>query len=114
MSFFDFVELSFKLELTSRTMGDENQIVDTINEIFRVENELYKLTHLVRIEEKRGHHTFVRTSAYPKIIHVEDEARYSEAIAPELSALSAPHSKLQMRNFKMLWKNIAKVTTEIA
>ena len=142
--FFDFIELSFKLELTPQAMGDENQVIDAINEIFRsddiserlrnrilllyrdvisgqwsragdytfefwsqmhnslehlygrpqlydVENEPYKLTQLVRIEEKKGHYTHIRTSAYPKIIRVEDEAVYSEAIAPALSALSAPH-----------------------
>lgn len=89
--FFDFLELSFKLEITSRVMGDEANTVDAINEIFHIENEPYKITQIVRIEEKKGHYTYVRTSAYPKIIHVEDDAIYSEAIAPALFALSAPH-----------------------
>lgn len=98
--FFDFIELSFKLKLTPQIMGNEEQIVDAINEIFSIENEPYKLTQIVRIEEKEGDCTYIRTSEYPKIIRVEDEIIYSEAIAPALSVLNAPHFEQANAEFR--------------
>ena len=98
--FFDFIELSFKLELTSRVMGDEAHVVDAINEVFRVENAPYQLTQIVRIEEKKGSFTTVRTSAYPQVIRAEDQAIYSEAVAPALSALGAPHFESANAEFR--------------
>src|SRR5688572_18845472 len=39
--FFDFIETSFKLEITWRILSDENDVVDSLNEIFRMEAAPY-------------------------------------------------------------------------
>ena len=97
--FFDFIELSFKLDITWRVMSDENEVVDAVNEIFRVENVPYQLTRIVKVEEKttvspftHSHQgTAIRTVAYPRIVRVEEELAHREAVEPALSVLSAPH-----------------------
>ena len=76
-NFFDFIELSFKLEVTRQIMPDENDVVDAINEIFQIENSPYKLTQMTKIERDMGHYrTFLGVDEYPKIIRVEDEVIY--------------------------------------
>ena len=35
--FFDFIELSFKVEIAWRVMSEENQVVEALNEIFRID-----------------------------------------------------------------------------
>lgn len=107
--FFDFIELSFKLESTWRVMSDENQLVDAINEIFKVENAPYQLTQIVKVNEpdtssfpggfpRTG--TVIRTVAYPKVVRAEEEVTYTEAVAPALSVLSAPHFEAANLEFR--------------
>ncbi len=94
--FFDFIELSFKLDIAWRAIQDKKQFVDAVNEIFRIEHTRYQLTPYV--EELEESHPGVpgraiKIIAYPKIICAEDEIVHREAVLPALSALSAPHFK---------------------
>ena len=104
--FFDFIELSFKLELTLEVMDDENQVVDALNTIFRDSNAPYQLTPIVKVEEKAGVSRFnrpvttIRTVAYPRIIRAEEELTYQEAVKPALSVLGAPHFEAANQEFR--------------
>ena len=102
--FFDFVESSFKLDITLDVMGDENQVVDALNTIFRASDAPYQLTPIVKVEEKiadsRFSHSLIHTVAYPKIIRAEEELTYQEAVKPALSVLSAPHFEAANREFR--------------
>lgn len=100
-NFFDFVELSFKVEIAHQIMRDENDMVDGINEIFRIENSPYKLTHMVvNKEESEYGQVFLVVAEYPKIIRIEDELTYKKAIKPALSVLSARHFQVANAEFR--------------
>ena len=95
--FFDFIELSFKLDCTWRAIEDEDQLVEAINKILGIENAPYRLTNFSRIVEpmvnRRGPPPWdrVRIIAYPKVIRTDDEAIHREAIEPALSILNVPN-----------------------
>ncbi len=95
--FFDFIELSFKLDCAWRAIGDEDQFVEAINKVFEVENAPYRLTPISKTVDaevnRRGPPPWgtVRVLAYPKVIRTDDEVIHREAIEPTLSVLSAPH-----------------------
>ncbi|MCY3748805.1 MAG: hypothetical protein OXG64_05865 [Chloroflexi bacterium] len=92
--FFDFLELSFKLEVSWRILS--NDTVDAINELLKIDDAPYRITRIVEISEEvegpygRTHHT-LRVTSHPKVIRVDEEMTYREAVQPALSALSAPH-----------------------
>ena len=110
--FFDFLELSFKLDITWRVMHEENQVVDTVNELFRMESAPYQLTRIVKVHEQDttdfpgfpGGHvrnaTVIRTVAYPKVIRAEDDVTHREGVEPALSVLSAPHFEAANLEFR--------------
>ena len=101
--FFDFIELSFKLDISWRMMDDRKQIVEAINEIFSVENAPYQLTPQVEIQESDPRYpsaSTIRIVSYPKIIRSEDEIVHSEAVAPALFVLSAPHFEAANEEFR--------------
>lgn len=87
-------------------MSEENQVVDALNELFRVENAPYQLTPCVKVEEldrnaRFGHGAnVIRTVAYPKVVRAEDEVTHREAIDPALSVLSAPHFEVPNLEFR--------------
>src|SRR6201999_2814554 len=89
--FFDFLELSFRVQSMWRIIHDKNELVDAFNEILRVEGAPYQLTREVTREEqatgrfRQG--TTIRTVAWPRVIRVEDEMTHAEAVAPALSVL---------------------------
>lgn len=99
-NFFDFIELSFKVEIARQIMHDENDMVDSINEIFRIEDSPYKLTHMVVNEEKSEYGNFLVVAEYPKIIRVEDGVIYKKAIKPALSVLRARHFQVANAEFR--------------
>ena len=92
-----------------RVLNDENELVDAINKIFRVESAPHQLTRIVKVEEPNpvkagpygGGRTLIRTVAYPKVVRVDDEATHSEAVAPALSVLSAPHFEAANLEFRV-------------
>jgi hypothetical protein len=102
--FFDFLELSFRVECMWRILHERNDLVDAINEIFRVDNAPYQLTRVVTREEpssgRFGQGTTIQTVAWPRVVRVEDEVTYSEAVAPALSVLSAPHFEVANLEFR--------------
>ena len=102
--FFDFLELTFKTECLRRVIDDRNELVDAINEIFRVEDAPYQLTPMVMEEEESegmyGRETYITTVALPKVVRAEDEVTHSEAVAPALSVLAAPHFKTANLEFR--------------
>lgn len=109
--FFDFIELSFKLDSTFRIMPNEPDVVDAINEIFRIEDAPYQLTQIVKVEEKVSHDdvgiypfsrqgvTTIRTVAFPQVVRADEELTHSEAVAPALSVLNAPHFEVANNEF---------------
>ncbi|MCY3941332.1 MAG: hypothetical protein OXG29_09680 [Gammaproteobacteria bacterium] len=96
--FFDFLELTFKADGTRFVMRDENEVVDTVNELFRVERAPYQLTQMVRVHEQDRDGagmipgaTYIRTVAYPRVIRVDETITHAEAVEPALDVLGAPH-----------------------
>ena len=101
--FFDFIELSFKLDISWRAIHDKKQFVEAINEIFRIEHMPYQLTPYVEtLEEHRSGvpGRAIQIISYPKIICAEDDIVHHEAVVPALSALSAPHFKAANAEFR--------------
>ena len=100
--FFDFIELSFKLNIPWRIMYDENEVVDAINEIFRIENAPYQLTRIVKVELPPSSNYGVRTETveFPKVIKAEEEVVHQEAVLPALAALSDPRFRVANREFR--------------
>ena len=104
--FFDFIELSFRLDVAWRVLGDSKEIVEAINEILSFENAPFQLTPQVEIREDNSHlpegvrSAVRRIASYPKIIRVEDEVLHSEAVVPALSVLSAPYFKAANEEFR--------------
>jgi len=90
--FFDFLELTFKTDAIWRVLHDENHLVEAVNKLLRVENAPYQLTPIVKCEEpsRDGVGRTIRTVAWPKVIRVEEEVTFVEAVAPALSVLSSP------------------------
>ncbi len=92
--FFDFLELSFKLEVSWRILS--NDVVDAINELLKVDSAPYRITRIVEVEEEDegpygNTHRTLRVTSQPKVIRVDDEITYLEAVQPALSVLSAAH-----------------------
>ena len=109
--FFDFIEITFKQESSNSVLRPVAEKVDAINEVLRVGDEPYQLTHMVEIAEEvprtfdeQGHSvphnldggppffggfTTVRIAEYPKIVRVDEEITHSEAVVPALLALQA-------------------------
>ncbi|MCY4112185.1 MAG: HEPN domain-containing protein [Chloroflexi bacterium] len=107
--FFDFIELSFKLTITYKAIGDGDDLVESLNEIFRVEDAPYQLTPFYRVEEPQPGYsgtlrpsggTVIRTEAYPKVIRTDEDAAHVYSIAPALSVLSAGHFKEANMRFR--------------
>jgi len=106
--FFDFLEQTFRAAPMWRLLHDENELVDAINELFRVENAPYQLTRCVKVEEPETLHvgsfatqgTVIRTVAWPKVIRSDDEVTTAEAIQPALSVLAAPHFEAANLEFR--------------
>lgn len=106
--FFDFMELSFKLDVSGRVMKDDNDIVEALNEILRVENTPYHLTRSVKVEVKNsytyspysGKTVTMRTVAYPRVVRSEEEMLHQEAIEPALDALNKPYFEAANLEFR--------------
>jgi hypothetical protein len=97
--FFDFIELSFKLHAVWRVFisDRENDFVDALNEIFRIEDAQYQITPGVEREEENpikegrfsGGRRIVRV-AFPRVVRMDDEVAHTEAILPALFVLADP------------------------
>lgn len=119
--FFDFIELTFKQESSRSVLGPTSEVVDAINEVLRVGDEPYQLTHMVemvedvpRVFDDAGNpvaHSFdgiipfyggkiVSTAEYPRIIRVDEEVTHHEAVIPALSVLQAPHFEAANGEFR--------------
>jgi hypothetical protein len=102
--FFDFLELSFRAECMWRILQERNDLVDAINEIFRVEDAPYQLTPVVTREEPNsgpfGQGTTIHTVAWPRVVRAEDEVTFTEAVAPALSILGASHFEVANGEFR--------------
>jgi hypothetical protein len=95
--FLAFVELIFKVQCLFHVTSDENELVDAINELFKSEDAPYQLTPMVKHKEQTtgpppSHNRIIRirTVAYPKVVWVEEDVTFSEAIIPALSVLADP------------------------
>ena len=105
--FFDFVELSFKLDVSWRMMNDENEVVDAVNEIFRMESAPYRLTPMIKLQEKEpgpfwGSEpaTIIRIAEYPRIVRDDEEIIHKEALEPALTVLGNPRLEAANKEFR--------------
>jgi hypothetical protein len=94
--FFDFIEASFKLECAWRIFSEENEFVDALNGIFRLESAPYQVTYGAwrpTPAPTSGPFTGLAGSqrtAYPTVVRVDEQVPHAEAVAPALSALADP------------------------
>ena len=107
--FFDFIELSFKLTCTYEAIGDGDDLVEALNEIFRVEDAPYQLTPFYRVKEQQSGSsgalrpsggTVIRTEAYPKVIRTDEDTAHVYSISPALSVLNAGHYEEANKRFR--------------
>ena len=108
--FLDFVELSFKVDHPPEASDSSGQVIEALNEIFRIDDLPYHLTDYVKVEEESIGPLFpgggvrslkeIKTVAFPKIIVVGEEVVYEEAVAPALEALEAPHFAVPNTEFR--------------
>ena len=105
--FFDFIELSFKLKVAFHVMHDENEVVDAVNEIFSREDVPYRLTPMIKLQEKEpgpfwGSEpaTIIRIAEYPKIVRADEEIIHKEALEPALAVLGNPHLEAANKEFR--------------
>ena len=99
--FLDFIELSSKVNHPPEGGFGSTAVIEALNEIFRIGGMPYYLTDYVKVEEDESGSVFpggrtsgyqvIRTVAYPKIIVVEEEMAYEEAVRPALAILGHPH-----------------------
>ena len=95
--FLDFIELSFKAQHRPRTRNGSSEVIEAINEVFRQGSLPYHLTDYVIVEEdaEEGPHLnsgpdkrrVAKIVACPRIIVVEEEVAYQEAVKPALAIL---------------------------
>ncbi len=108
--FLDFLELSFKVDHPPRAGDGSAQVIEALNEIFRVDGLPYYLTDYVRVEEESTvsplsgsfvpGERVIRTVAFPKVIVVDEEVVQEEAVAPALTALATPHFAVPNTEFR--------------
>jgi hypothetical protein len=119
--FFDFLELTFKADCLWRVVSERNDLVNAINEIFRIEAAPYQLTREVtRQEPSQGPYprgTTVHTVAWPKVIRMEEEATHRSgrpsALRFERTVLRGAESGVPRRSRRIsprpLWRLSDKV-----
>jgi hypothetical protein len=87
---FTFIEASFKLQISWRIFHDEDEFVDALNSIFRLEGSPYQVIRGVQRREPHGSGEAIIRVAFPKVVRVDDEVAHTAAIQPALSALTDP------------------------
>ena len=85
-AFLDFLEMSFKVDHGPRASGGSAEVIEAINEILRIDRLPYYLTDYVKVEEEPAVGPFtggkvIRRVAFPKIIVVDEEVVYEDAVA---------------------------------
>ena len=94
--FFDFIEASFRLDCAWRIFSEENEFVDALNAIFRLEAAPYQVTYGTwRATPPPEVGPFSRLAgnervAYPTVVRVDEEIPHVEAVAPALAVLADP------------------------
>jgi hypothetical protein len=87
---FDFIEASFKLDVSSRMFGEENQFVAALNDIFRRDGAPFQVLPGVTREEPGPRYVSIIRVAFPRVVRVDEEAAHTEAVLPALSVLADP------------------------
>jgi hypothetical protein len=94
---FDFVEAGFKVPIAWRLFAQENEFVDALNDVFRMEEAPYQLTPgVTRMESNPATSgplsggTVVVRVAFPRVVRVDDQVAHAEAVEPALSVLADP------------------------
>lgn len=105
--FLDFVEYIFRVDAFFHVALPDQQVIDEVNDLFRIDNLPYHLTNFVREEvsedwdqiPRRGGIT-IKTLAYPRIVLRASELEHQEVIAPTLRFLE--HHALRNANLEFL------------
>jgi hypothetical protein len=87
---FDFIEASFKLDVSSRVFVEENQFVAALNDIFRRGGAPFQVLTGITREEPGPHYVSIVRVAFPRIVRVDEEVAHTEAVLPALSVLADP------------------------
>ena len=90
--FLDFVEYIFQIDMFWRFTDSAAEMVESINNFFRLDDLPYHLTEFVQAERKdysSGYEqTFIETTAYPKVVLREHQLSHENVIAPALALLT--------------------------
>ena len=97
--FLDFIEQSFAVPNPPNDFGDSSSVIEAINTIFIAEGLPYRLTDLTWVERAPYRNPLAAVGPpiptprevreYPKIVVVEEEVAFEEAVQPTLRALAA-------------------------
>jgi hypothetical protein len=85
---FDFIEASFKLDVSSRMFGEENQFVAALNDIFRRDGAPFQVLPGVTREQPEQHYVSIIRVVFPRVVRMDEEVAHTEAIIPALSVLA--------------------------
>ena len=98
--FLDFVEIIFQsrtFRQLSISQKGEDQLVEDINQFFKIDDLPYSLTGFVREEVEVSYYgskgTSIHTISYPQVIRRDSEAIHETAIQPALTLLANPAFK---------------------
>jgi uncharacterized protein DUF7014 len=87
---FDFIEASFKLDVSSRIFGEENEFVAALNDIFRREGAPFQVLPGVTRQEPVQNYISIIRVAFPRVARVDEDVAHVEAVVPALSVLADP------------------------
>jgi len=97
--FLDVLEYIFRVDCFFHVALDENQLIEEINEFFRIDDLPYFLTDFIKetVREVCNEYPFhgregdvTKTVSYPRVIMKESEHLHSQAIKPTLELLKQP------------------------
>ena len=87
---FDFIEASFKLDVSSRMFGEENQFVAALDDISRRDGAPFQVLPGITREEPGPRYVSIIRMAFPRVVRVDEEAAHTEAVLPDGRLSSSP------------------------
>jgi len=87
---FDFIEASFKLDVSLRIFGDENEFVAALNDTIRRDGAPFQVLPGIQREQPEQHYVSIVRVAFPRVVRVDEEIAHREAVMPALSVLGDP------------------------
>lgn len=97
-AFIDFLEYIFRVDCLFHVGNEDDELVDEVNELLRVDDLPYHVTHFVRqvvremvnMPPVAREQNVIKTLEYPRVILRQNEVTHTQVISPALELLRAP------------------------